>query len=151
MNALSDFLFDSVQISKKDELLSSFIRYIEHYEMNAFTTTTIQFAGREAQEHNFGDLYNYPEEWIELYAQEGYGRFDPVYNRGMSRRGLFSWSQALDEFSGARSDEVMFEASNFGLCNGMGFSIIEPNGFFSASAWAARRGEFPMILYVSKK
>ena len=103
MLALADFLHDSVIASDNEDLANSFVRFLNHFELESFSFTITVNVHNDIVDENFGILHNYPIEWVENYNENQFCLFDPVYIKASFCPGeVFSWSQATEEFSSRR-------------------------------------------------
>lgn len=81
---------------------------------------------------------NYPEAWTALYMEQAYDRFDPVIRNARLRLAPFEWDQeAWLGRLGEREQELMEEASVYGIRCGFTFPIDDPASAFAAVTFAA--------------
>jgi LuxR family quorum sensing-dependent transcriptional regulator len=96
---------------------------------------------------NFDDLVyagRFPPGFRELYANRGYGRFDPLVHRAISAPGPFEWHWTeYGENNGPRAGEVMRNFIDFGISGGFITPIHGPGGYEAGVALAGARPELP--------
>lgn len=83
-------------------------------------------------------ISNYPPDWTHHYLAQGYERFDPViagvrHGRNPFEWGDGSWPRPLEK----RQNELMEEASAFGIRCGFTFPLDDPESSFAAVTFAA--------------
>jgi LuxR family transcriptional regulator, activator of conjugal transfer of Ti plasmids len=83
-------------------------------------------------------ISNYPPDWTGHYLAHGYDRFDPVISNVRDMRNPFEWGggtwpRPLER----RENELMEEASVFGIRCGFTFPLDDPESSFAAVTFAS--------------
>ena len=78
------------------------------------------------------DLYstwmtNYPQQWVELYIEQDYGRIDPVVERVLVEMRPFVWT-ADSSSPNPRRHQLLVEARSFGHTDGIVLPIRDRHG-----------------------
>jgi LuxR family quorum sensing-dependent transcriptional regulator len=84
-------------------------------------------------------LSGWPDEWIDRYAHRGYVHLDPVIARIRQTTMPFAWSEAPVDRDDPAAAQVMNEATEFGLVNGLAVPIYTHHGFQAIVTFGARR------------
>ena len=72
---------------------------------------------------------SYPEDWMKYYKEKNYMEIDPVTLRVLASRKPFFWSDLTDNPDlFAPSLQLMTEAQDAGVSDGIGFSLTGPPG-----------------------
>lgn len=83
-------------------------------------------------------ISNYPNDWTALYLARDYERFDPVVINARQGHEPFEWGGGRwMHLLAKREDELMEEASLFGIRYGFTFPIQDPESSFAALTFAA--------------
>lgn len=87
---------------------------------------------------NIKVLTNYPQEWIDSYFKEERHRNDPVVAYMMTKHAPVQWSQLIQQtqFGDAKSQNLMQEAKQYGLKNGLSIPIRSTSGEFAVFSLA---------------
>jgi LuxR family transcriptional activator of bioluminescence operon len=83
-------------------------------------------------------LSNYPPAWLDIYFKQEKHKNDPVVAYMMNKHAPVEWSQLLQQsqFSSAQSQNLMLEAREYGLKNGLSIPIRSSSGKFAVFSLA---------------
>jgi len=79
---------------------------------------------KEAQLYVFTTL---PLEWMQIYDQKAYVEIDPRIQLVYDSTAAALWDQTSERGRNARTDEFLNDASRFGVCSGMAFTLHDVN------------------------
>lgn len=97
---------------------------------------------------NTGLISTYPHAWTSHYLRNGYETVDPVVHQARLRRGAFRWGAERDLDLSSSQQQLMDEASQFGIRRGFTIPIHDRRGLFAALTFATDEGKplfFKMI------
>lgn len=110
-------------------------------EQVAFALDLGSFAYLHAARDNptqFQLISNYPNDWTDLYLARDYEGCDPVVMSARTEPEPFEWGGGRwTRLLAKREDELMEEASLFGISYGFTFPIQDPASSFAALTFAA--------------
>ena len=125
---LVEFIYRSNKCKNIEELKDIWIEFIGEFGYNRFIIGELSQDSLSEKEVNFGDITNYPDEWIDRYLKNHYVEHDPVYLKAVRADEPFTWEEARRESTSKKSEQVMNEAEKYGLCSGVGLAIHQPLG-----------------------
>lgn len=117
------------------------------YDSNVYTLLTDHPSIGLKSTH--GLIASYPQSWIEFYNARRYQQADPVWQRLLQSPLPFFWGDVVDglkhrtdlsEEAVKASLQVMNEATEAGLTDGIGISYVGPLGEMAAVAVSRSRG-----------
>lgn len=74
-------------------------------------------------------LQGWPDEWLRIYVSSGHLRRDPVVQMMRRKPRTFRWREAFEcELLAREGREVIGQASEFGLCDGIAFPMFTLDG-----------------------
>lgn len=74
-------------------------------------------------------LHNYPKAWVERYVESRYDKIDPLVSQSSKKLLPFTWSDLLKGIElDIRQRHFFGEASDFNICEGIGFPIPSLEG-----------------------
>lgn len=121
---IEEFIEQSNRAISKEEVYELFLKALNQlgYDRTVYTYVTDQPDLNKPAEH--GIVTNYPDEWMERYAEFGYLNEDPTFKRALTIDGPFSWESLnkVREFSDIEQ-RIMDEAEEIKLYGGVGISI----------------------------
>lgn len=90
-----------------------------------------------------GLVSSYPQHWIDYYNESGYMDIDPVANELMRTHKPFFWSDLMQKKKDIAEPalQLMNEAQESGICNGLAFSIPSKLGEVAAIGLAQTETE----------
>ncbi len=79
---------------------------------------------------NINILTNYPDQWMDFYLEKSKTKADPVVSYIISQNAPICWHQlmAIDEFKTIEQQDLMQQASQYGLINGLSVPIHSVSG-----------------------
>lgn len=125
---LKDFIYSSNVVSCTDELQRLFLGYLGDLGFEHFVAGEVSRIPCSGRGQAFGQLSNYPAEWLNHYQAMRYIDCDPVYHEAASGKEPFSWDEACAQVGSCASMKMMNEAGEFGMRSGVGLSIFRPAG-----------------------
>lgn len=126
---LIEFIHQSNDLSTADELTTLFLKFLKEYGMDRFNLSDLSYDTTSAKQSNFGILINYPDEWLQRYIEKGYIDIDPVCHQCVTSPRPFFWSDfRKDPRVGAGSINVLDEAKEFNVHDGVGIPLYQPMG-----------------------
>lgn len=134
---LYQFICDSLNAASSGELTTSFMRFLSGFGLERFLLAVQARGSLKEREKGFGVLVNYPEQWMSRYLDNHYIEHDPVYRAAMESQRPFTWKDAHRRYPGKEADLVMNEAVDFGLIEGVGVSMILPDGRVAGFGFSA--------------
>jgi LuxR family transcriptional regulator, quorum-sensing system regulator BjaR1 len=123
---LMEFIQASNGVSDQRSLVKLFIKYISQFGYHQFTLAMLSKEDPVEKVNNFGLMVNYPDYWLQRYKELGYIEHDPVYANGLIPGNLFRWRDLSRKAMNSKAKLIMDEAAEFGLCNGIGLSFLQP-------------------------
>jgi LuxR family transcriptional regulator, quorum-sensing system regulator BjaR1 len=127
MNLL-EFVHDSNAASSALELQRSLLLFLGEFGLSRFIIGDVALPSSAERERAFGQLTNYPQEWVDYYLCRHYVNYDPVLRETMRNRGSFTWAEAKEKARSLPGLTMMDEAAECGLRNGVGVSLPRPSG-----------------------
>lgn len=125
---LTEFIEKSNRSSNLDDLTQTFLKFLEGFGIERFIMGDLSHDSVQKKEEHLGILVNYPEEWLKYYVDNHYVEHDPVYQKALKTTMPYTWEEVqLPEIS-AKAKQVMDEARENKLYNGIGLSIYRPYG-----------------------
>jgi LuxR family transcriptional regulator, quorum-sensing system regulator BjaR1 len=110
--------------------------------LSNFGFTSIIMTGLPQQTKNFSEhtiLNGWPEVWYKRYTDRQYYNFDPIAVQARQSTTPFYWpAVATSPDTKMVSNEIMSEAGQFGLCDGLIVPIINANGQRTCISMAGR-------------
>jgi LuxR family transcriptional activator of conjugal transfer of Ti plasmids len=91
-----------------------------------------------------GLISTYPSAWTTHYLQKHYERYDPVITQALGQPEPFEWGLGIGSSTPSKSQELLEEASRFGIRYGFTIPIHNNSGPVAAVTFATdeRRTEF---------
>lgn len=76
------------------------------------------------------DVVDYPQMWSERYLDQRFDKFDPTLKVAASSSVAFRWSEMPDTaIASKKAQQVLKEAAQVGMCEGVSVGIREPMSF----------------------
>lgn len=125
---LTEFIYSVNKATSNNELTQLFADFINYYGYDKFVFGDLSHYSIKDKSRDFGILENYPDEWMDYYIQNNLPLIDPVYLKACTSILPFSWKDAIHEFGSEKSLEMMNQAKENGLENGIGLSVFLPGG-----------------------
>lgn len=115
-----DSVSDALEFSRDRALAAGVIRQSYHFtpifKPQNSSRTIVQADG-------------YSVEWLQLYANSDFRRFDPIPDRTMQHGSLLTWADAIAIGPNTLENEVYFAAmAEHGLIHGFGVPLYGPHG-----------------------
>lgn len=127
--SLEDFIHAANVASTPKDLTLLLTQKLETYGFDrlVYSYMTACPALQKCAEH--GVIHNYPLDWMQHYATNGYTELDPVYLTAKNSCRPFTWRSITQSNPLSRSQKrVMNEANEAGLKDGVALSIRGPLG-----------------------
>lgn len=88
-------------------------------------------------------LSNYPQEWFDRYFQQGMQKHDPVVKYCFENLTPVRWDQlmTMEQYIDPVGVEIMQQASEFGLVNGVSIPLKSPSGEVAVFSLATSNAE----------
>lgn len=98
-------------------------------------------SGLPAHGENVEDLVicnRWPDAWTDRYRSQAYFAADPVSQLAFSRATPFSWRLARSQFPSTKTTSTIeAEAKDFGLVDGVGFPVADPENWQAVASLAS--------------
>jgi DNA-binding CsgD family transcriptional regulator len=123
------FIEQSNKSRTKDQLVHHFEQALYDFDIDGFVYSLARGSFASGNKMHFGVAGSYPREWMEYYRKQGYVENDPTFRQIARTKGFFTWKdlQSIQSMT-PKEQQVMNEAEEAGLKNGISLSIHGPYG-----------------------
>ncbi|HRX15449.1 MAG TPA: LuxR family transcriptional regulator [Spirochaetota bacterium] len=125
---LNDFIHCTNRAQSFEEVVFLFEKFISQYGFTNYVMGDMSLDSPVQRAESFGTLTNYSPEWLEHYKNNNYVAVDPVIKKALISHVPFTWEEAKCEDKTQDSLNMMNEAIEFNLVNGIGLSVHRPFG-----------------------
>jgi DNA-binding CsgD family transcriptional regulator len=135
---LADFVIESNGAASAEEMQALLLGYIQQFGFSRYIIGPTSYRSNAmkervfeqltSKENDFGQLSNYPAEWLEHYLANHYMNYDPIYLATVRSMKPYSWAEVVKRTEDEKGLRVMNEAGECGLRSGLGLSIYQSNG-----------------------
>lgn len=116
------------------ELRDVMYRLMQRYSFSSYCMAGVPLPGEAPRDYAI--LSGWPEEWYDLYMNTDRWQRDPVVDNCLTRREPIVWSEDVRVEKQSKEWEIMGEASEFGLTDGITVPIIHAKGGLSLVCYA---------------
>ncbi len=121
---IDDFIAATNAASSRDEVKRLFVAALDALGYDRFLYCTLRGPGSDAS----ALVGNYPDEWMSRYEGRDYRGHDPVRQKACHLRGAFTWTEVTHGKLTRPQRQLMEEAREFGLRDGVAVPIHLPRG-----------------------
>lgn len=141
MSLLEQFIEDTNKASSSEEVFLLYQKALKHFGYDGICYCLVTDHPEYGLKANHGAMQNYPDEWINHYANKSYKEIDPVLQHCFKTTQIFSWDR-LVEVKDLADDErlLMSEAREANLLNGLAMPVHGLNGELTAIGLAGSNG-----------
>lgn len=126
---LDDFIEAANQVGTTHSLIELFEKALESLGVNKFVYTYMTHQEKIGHEAAPGIIKSYPEGWMKHYVENNYAVHDPTCKVALQSPYPFAWQDLQTAFDlSPRETQVMEEAKDAGIKNGISVSIHDPSG-----------------------
>lgn len=125
---LMKFIEYSNRSDNIDELTNTFLLFLKNFGIERFIMGDLSHDSVEKKEEHMGILVNYPEEWLNHYVENHYVEHDPVYQKALVSCKPYTWKDVQKSDISEKAQQVMDEAGECNLYNGIGLALHRPYG-----------------------
>jgi DNA-binding CsgD family transcriptional regulator len=141
---LTDFICASTSAASVEELQAQLLGYIDQFGFSRYIIGPTSYHSTALKEKAFGQLSNYPAEWLNYYVAHHYVNYDPIYLETTRSMKPYSWDEVVQRTEDARALRVMNEAGECGLHSGLGLSIYRPSGTVIGLGFSSAEKSLPI-------
>ena len=112
-----------------DQLALHFGKSLQELGIDGFVYSLVRGSFSNGEKIHFGVAGSYPQEWVKYYNENGYVEHDPTFRRIVREKGVFTWKSLFSAQNLTKKEQqVLSEAEDAGLKNGLSLSIHGPYG-----------------------
>lgn len=131
-----DFVDRCANHNTLDALLTDFSDVVGQMGFKYFMMTGLPSLGEDVETLIIANKW--PDGWTDRYREGRFFMDDPVSRSSFSMAQPFTWEQARNVFEQtARAAQIEGEAKEFGMVDGMGFPMFDPNNWQAVVSLAA--------------
>lgn len=139
---LPSFVEGCLRASAPGELLGHFLGFIKEFGFDQFMIGDVSCREPcQMRDAALENISNYSSDWLDRYVAAQHYDHDPVCAMARIDDRPFTWSEAVERFSPRQSRQVMEEAREFSIIDGVGFSMYRPRGMIVGFGLATSTGE----------